>query len=191
MHVLTLLPSLHRSKFPLKVLRGHHNSPPDMDPLSITTAVVASLQVACSILSCCYSLRTEMQKIPWTLIQIIDDVRDLRNLIETAESILGKNDSSDQPGISESLVDSIKPVMATCLTELQAIEQKIRPQDVETLLGSKRKTLLQAASWRLKGDEARESILGLQRCKASLNLVISSHNSYVGQIHIVHSRCHY
>ncbi|KAI8724287.1 NACHT domain-containing protein [Fusarium sp. LHS14.1] len=152
-----------------------------MDPLSITTAVVASVQVACSILSCCYSVRTEMRKIPWTLIQIIDEVRDLRNLMETVESILGKDKTSDQPGTSETLADSIKPVVATCLAELRAIESRIRPRDVETLLDSKRKALLQALTWRLKGDEAKESILGLQRCKTSLNLAISSYNSLIAQ----------
>jgi hypothetical protein len=156
-----------------------------MDPLSITAAVVASLQVACSILSCCYSVRTEMRRIPWTLIQIIEEVRDLRNLIETIESVLGKNDSSNQLGTSGRLVDSIKPVMASCLAELRAVERRIQPRDVDTLLGSKRKALLQTLTWRLKGDEAKESILGLQRCKTSLNLAVSSHNSYVERINIV------
>ena len=118
-----------------------------------------------------------MRKIPRTLIQIIDEVRDLRNLIETIESVLVKNDSSNQPGISKRLVDSIKPVMASCLAELRAVERRIQPKDVETLLGSKRKALLQTLTRRLKGDEVKESILGLQRCKTSLNLAISSHNS--------------
>lgn len=118
-----------------------------------------------------------MRKIPWTLIQIIDEVRDLRNLMETVESVLGKNETSDQPGTPENLADSIKPVVATCLAELRAVESRIRPRDVETLLDSKRKALLQALTWRLKGDEAKESILGLQRCKTSLNLAISSHSS--------------
>ncbi|RMJ16674.1 hypothetical protein CDV36_003668 [Fusarium kuroshium] len=146
-----------------------------MDPLSITTAVVASLQVASSILSHCYSVRTEMRKIPGTLIQIIDEVRTLRNLMETVESIVDKK--SDRPGISEDTDDPIKPVIATCLSELQAVERRIRPQDIEELLGSRRKAFLQTLTWRLKGDEAKESILSLQRCKASLNLAISSHNS--------------
>ncbi|RSL60738.1 hypothetical protein CEP54_006563 [Fusarium duplospermum] len=152
-----------------------------MDPLSITTAVVASVQVACSILSCCYSVRTEMRKIPWTLIQIMDEVRDLRNLMETVESVLGKVETSDQPRSSEKLADNIKPVIATCLAELRAVESRIIPRDVETLLDSKRKALLQALTWRLKGDEAKESVLGLQRCKASLNLAISSNNSLMVQ----------
>ncbi|KAJ4324089.1 hypothetical protein N0V84_004055 [Fusarium piperis] len=148
-----------------------------MDPLSITTALVASLQVASSILSHCYSVRTEMRKMPGTLIQIIDEVRALRNLMETVESILDKNETSDQKGTSETPTDNIKRVIATCLTELQTVERRIRPVDVEAILGSTRKTLLQTLTWRLKGDEAKESILGLQRCKASLNLAITCHNS--------------
>ncbi|RSM04434.1 hypothetical protein CEP52_006831 [Fusarium oligoseptatum] len=178
LQVLEFCKSLSGLEFPRRRYETTDRKPPlSMDPLSITTAVVASLQVASSILSHCYSVRTEMRKIPGTLIQIIDEVRTLRNLMETVESILDKNEISDQPGTSEQRGDSIKPVIATCLSELQAVERRIRPQDIEELLGSRRKAFLQTLTWRLKGDEAKESILSLQRCKASLNLAISSHNS--------------
>ncbi|KAM6532634.1 hypothetical protein FALCPG4_005688 [Fusarium falciforme] len=102
--------------------------------------------------------------------------------MERVESVLGKDETSDQPGTPEKQADSIKPVVATCLAELRAVESRIRPRDVETLLDSKGKALLQAMAWRLKGDEAKESILGLQRCKTSLNLAISSHNSKLDEL---------
>lgn len=102
-----------------------------------------------------------MRMMPGTLVQIIDEVRTLRNLMETVESILDKNGASDQPRTSEKLGNGIKPVIASCLAEFQAVERRIRPQDVEELLGSRRKALLQTLTWRLKGDEAKESNLSL------------------------------
>lgn len=152
-----------------------------MDPLSITTAVVASLQVACSILSTCYSVRAQMRKIPGTLIQILNEVRDLRDLIETIESVLDQRQSSNdtdptQLETSERLADVISPAVANCLSELQIIESRIRLEQVDVLLESKRKAFVQSLTWRLKGDDAKESIASLRRCKAALNLAISSHN---------------
>jgi hypothetical protein len=152
-----------------------------MDPLSITTAAVACLQASFSILSWCYSVRTEMQNAPGTLIQIIEEVRDLRNLIETIEPTLRiKNDSGDK-GIghqtSEQVSNNISPVIVNCLAELQTLESRIRPERIDALLESKGKALLQALTWRLKGNDAKQSIANLQRCKASLNLAINSHNS--------------
>lgn len=153
-----------------------------MDPLSITTAVVACLQTSFSILSWWYSVRTEMRTLPYTLIQIIEEVRDLRNLMETIEPILTRDEDSDntdaaQQDISQKISESIKPVIVNCLSELQILQDRIRIEKVETMLESKKKALLQSLIWRLKGNEAKESIVNLQRCKASLNLAMSSNNS--------------
>jgi hypothetical protein len=153
-----------------------------MDPLSISMAVITSLQVACSILSCCYSIRTEMKNAPWTLIRIIEETRDLRNLIETIEVILNKTEprnSFDQSKLesSQTLSTSIKPLIQNCLTELQALESRIHPDRVAALLDSKRKALLQTILWRLKGDEGKQSIANLQRCREALSLALHSHNS--------------
>lgn len=158
-----------------------------MDPLSITAGVVASLQVACSVLGYCYGVRSQMQKMPWTLIQIIEEVRNLRNLIEALESILCGGEFSDNPGNhsaqkSETLPRGIEPIISDCLAELRRLETRIRPEMVDLVLGSKRKALTQALSWRLKGDDAKESIRSLQRCKDALNLALNSHNSLVIQL---------
>lgn len=150
-----------------------------MDPLSVTTAVVGILQAACSILSFCYSVRTEMRNIPWSLIQIIGEVRDLRNLIETIEAVLDKSSSHFKPDkveASNELSDTITPVLSNCLAELQNLQNRIRPDRVDALLSSRRKAFLQSLSWNLGNDDAKESIKSLKRCKAALNLAINFHN---------------
>ncbi|EXK83840.1 hypothetical protein FOQG_11998 [Fusarium oxysporum f. sp. raphani 54005] len=153
-----------------------------MDPLSITTAVLACLQTSFSILSCCYSLRAEMRTIPHTMIEIMEEVRSLRNLMEILEPVLhGKEalDDKDSPqqAASQGLSNTIMPVIEKCLSELRALQERIHPERVKAILESKRKALLQTVTWRLKGSEAHDAIFNLQKCRASLNLVISSHNS--------------
>jgi len=115
-----------------------------------------------------------MRKIPWTLIQVIEEVRDLRNVIEAVQSALDKEDSSGEK--TNSLEEIVEPAIAMCLAELRALEVRIRPEHVSALLESTSKLLLRSTIWRLKANDASESIASLQRCKASLNLAISSHN---------------
>lgn len=153
-----------------------------MDPLSIATGVITSLQVASSILSFCYDVRAGMNKIPWSMIQVIEEVRDLRNLIEGISSVFDREDAlhemdAGQVEISQRLSETTRPAISTCVAELRALESRIKPEDVESLLGSKRKAFLQSFKWRLKGDEAKEAVANLQRCKATLNVAISSNNS--------------
>lgn len=150
-----------------------------MDPLSITTAVVGTLQVSCSILSFCYSVRTEMYKIPWTLFQIIEEVRELRNLIEKIEIIFERFSGSlqsDQVEASKKLSETIEPVISNCLAELRSLENRIRPEHIDALLSSRRKRLLQSISWHIQTNDAKESIKCLKKCKAALSLALNSHN---------------
>jgi uncharacterized membrane protein YfbV (UPF0208 family) len=157
-----------------------------MDPLTVTTGVIACLQTTCSILTWCYGIRADMKAIPLTLIEIINEVRDLRNVIETIESAWSKCDRSEKNDLGPTqnllgLSSVISPIIANCLSELQDLENRVRPEQVHTLLGSRRKVLLQSLIWRLKGNEAKEYITRLQRCKAALTLAITSDTSYVQQ----------
>ena len=110
-----------------------------------------------------------MRSAPWTLIQVIEEVRDFRNVIEALQSVLDRDQSSLGPAeqalpqSAEGVHDSIMPSLATCLAEFQFLEQKIKPQHVSSLLESRRKALISAVTWRLKGSDAKESVARLQR----------------------------
>jgi hypothetical protein len=157
-----------------------------MDPLTVTTGVIACLQTTCSILTWCYGIRADMKSIPSTLIEIINEVRDLRNVIETIEYAWSKGNRSDRNGLGPTqnplgIPSAISPIIANCLSELRDLENRVRPEQVHTLLMSKRKVLLQSLIWRLKGNEAKEYITRLQQCRAALTLAITSDTSYVQQ----------
>ncbi|RBA09666.1 hypothetical protein FPRO05_05602 [Fusarium proliferatum] len=123
----------------------------------------------------------------WKALLTREEVRDLRNLIETIEPILGSqrdpdNEDAGHRETSRLMSHSIRPVVLSCLSELQTLESMIRPKQVDALLESKGKALLESLSWRLKGNDVTQSIANLQRCKTSLNLVISSHNSNIERL---------
>lgn len=125
-----------------------------------------------------------MKSIPFTLIEIINEVRDLRNVIETIESAWSTVDRSQRNNLGPTqntlgLASAIIPIIANCLSELRDLENRVRPEQIHTLLESKRKVLLQSLIWRLKGNEAKEYIARLKRCKAALTLAITSDTSYV------------
>ncbi|KAK7448602.1 hypothetical protein Landi51_06278 [Colletotrichum acutatum] len=144
--------------------------------------VLAALQVASSILSFCYDVRSGMKKIPWSLIQIIEEVRDVRNLIEAVQSVLDQGNLVESPvpdhgDTSLELSAKIQPALATCLSQLQALEAQIKPELIANLLDSKTKALLNSMTWKLKLNDTKESIANLQRCKEGLQLAITSHNA--------------
>ncbi|KAK0378058.1 hypothetical protein CLIM01_04604 [Colletotrichum limetticola] len=153
-----------------------------MDPLSISMGVLAALQVASSILAFCYDVRSGMKKITWSLIQIIEEVRDVRNLIEAVQSVLDQGNLVESPvpdhgDTSLELSAKIKPALATCLSQLQALEARIKPELIPNLLDSKTKALVNSISWKLKLNDTKEFIANLQRCKEGLQIAITSHNA--------------
>ena len=153
-----------------------------MDPLSITGGVIAVLQATNSVLTLCYKIREGIRKTPWTFIQIIEETRDLRNIIEAIqlaldEPALSKEENSAQYRAAQDLSDFTKGPLSACLEELLAIESKIQPRSVERCLEYKRKALIHSIGWQLKEGEAMESIARLERCKNSLSLAINSHSS--------------
>ncbi|KAK1503037.1 hypothetical protein CTAM01_05026 [Colletotrichum tamarilloi] len=144
--------------------------------------VLAALQVASSILAFCYDVRSGMKKITWSLIQIIEEVRDVRNLIEAVQSVLDQGNLVESPvpdhgDTSLELSAKIKPALATCLSQLQALEARIKPELIPNLLDSKTKALVNSISWKLKLNDTKEFIANLQRCKEGLQLAITSHNA--------------
>jgi len=146
---------------------------------------MASLQVACSVLTFCYDLRATMRRIPWSLIQVIEEVRDLRNLIEAISTVLDKkhrcSGKTEWIGVEDldelPMSDNITSVLATCLEELRFLESRVRPEHVQDALESRHKAFVQSLSWRMKDNETKESIVRLQRCKTALSLAISASNS--------------
>lgn len=146
-----------------------------MDPLSLSASILAVLGATTSLLSVCYGIRRGLRSAPWALIQIIEETRDLRNIVEALQSTLDGNDQVIGPS-TELFGNAIRAPLAACLAEVSSLESKIQPSSLESIMKSKKSAMLHAVTWHLKDGEARESIARLDRCKNSLVLAITSKN---------------
>jgi hypothetical protein len=153
-----------------------------MDPLSITAGIIAVLQATCSLLSVCYDFRAAVRKAPSSLHRVIEEIRDLRNILESLQRI---SDDIYSPGKTnpeikvsfERLCESDKGPLATCLQELAALEAKIIPASYVGSSVSQRKALIRILGWRLRDREVKASLERLERCKKTLSLAITADQS--------------
>jgi hypothetical protein len=154
-----------------------------MDPLSVTASILTVLESASALLAVCYDIRAGLRKVPWGLIQIIEETRDLRNIVEAVQSAVDGCDEHDSSteGHAKSqaaiiLCDSIKAPLVSCLAELSSLDAKIKPPSLNEIMESKRKAVRHAFEWHLNDRDVQESLARLERCKNSLNMAINSQN---------------
>jgi hypothetical protein len=148
-----------------------------MDPLSITASIIAVLQATTAVLSVCYDYRSAIKHHPWGLAKAIDEVRDLRNVLESLEKIATKFDESSatDPRLSNLrlLCNQETGPLQGCLAELHQLEKKITSPKWSNQLGKKRKALIQAIGWQVKDVDVQQSLQHLNRFKMTLSLALS------------------
>jgi hypothetical protein len=147
-----------------------------MDPLSISASIIAVLQATSAVVSICYDYSSAVKGSSWELLKIIDEVRDLRNVLETLERLARQEESSNSAkGRLPSLRLLCEPktgLLAQCVMELNDLDKKLRPPGYP--VGSKRRALIQASSWPLKKGAAEKTLVNIGRLKATLTLAITA-----------------
>jgi hypothetical protein len=157
-----------------------------MDPLSVTASVIACLQAASSVISVCLDYRTALKQAPWGLTKAIEDVRDLRNILETLEGLTYRTDgqifeagSDDKrQWASLQLLCSDHGPLQNCAVELNRLEKKLCTPKWTQSLGTKRKALIQVVGWRIKDSDIRESLETIGRYKATITLALTADEVY-------------
>ena len=142
-----------------------------MDPLSVTAGVVAVLQAANAVISLCYDFRAAIKNSPWALTRILDEVRDLRNVLETIEQL---SPGAEERPLLQMLIDPKYSPLTACFYELSALEQKINVTSNTTWPFKKRIALAKAISWKLNENEVKECLAKIERCKSTLSLAITA-----------------
>jgi NACHT domain len=149
-----------------------------MDPLSITASVIAVLQAASTVVAVCYDFRAAINTQPWALSRIINSINELRLILNRLEQIANESESNlDETSMSRltdlEVLCQEGGAVKNCLEELKALEKKLIPGNWAGKDGSKRRSLIQSIGWQLKGKEAEEILLQLDRCKGTLNLALA------------------
>lgn len=150
-----------------------------MDPLSISASIIAVLQATNSVVSLCYDFRAALKKAPWSLTRIIEDVKDLRGVLETLDRLV--ETTNDKPGadakkrpVFQLLCEPETGPLASCLRELAYLERKIASSSCVGKTGSKGRAFIQAVSWQLKDQDAMQCLERIERCKSSLALALTA-----------------
>jgi hypothetical protein len=149
------------------------------DPLSISASIIAVLQATNSVVSLCYGFRAALKKAPWSLTRIIDQVKDLRNTLETLDRLADTIDDrspeeAKKRPVFRLLCEPKEGPLATCLRELAYLEEKIMSSSRFGNTGSKRRAFIQAVGWQLNDRDAMLCLERIERCKSSLNLAITA-----------------
>jgi hypothetical protein len=150
-----------------------------MDPLSITASIIAILQATNSIISICYDVKAALKQEPWSLTRIMDEVKDLRTVLETLERLASRLDDpnsmdSKRKPVLEILCEPEMGPLARCIRELTFLEDKITSSNRMGSSGTKRRAFLQAMGWQLKDQDAKLCLERIERCKSTLNLAITA-----------------
>lgn len=153
-----------------------------MDPLSISTSIITLLQATTAIISICYNFRAALKNTPWSLTNIIEELKCLRNILESLEELA---QNLDEPSglrnrpIFKLLSNPENGALAICLRELSVLDKKIKSSAFVGITGLKRKAALQALGWQLRDKDAKECLERIDRCKNTLSIALTGDEAYV------------
>jgi hypothetical protein len=157
-----------------------------MDPLSVTASIIACLQAASSVISVCLDYRAALNQAPWGLTKAIEDVRDLRNILEALEDLACPADAQNSTVESDKrrqraslqLLCSSDGPLQNCASELIRLEKKLCRPRWGGNLGRKRKALIQAVGWQVKDSDVKQSLETIGRYKATITLALTADEVY-------------
>lgn len=151
-----------------------------MDPLSISASIIAVIQAANKALSVCFDIRAALNKAPWALVRVLEETKDLRNILEALFTAVDEQNSlTPVPDniVLDKLPNTILDSLNSCLSSLLYLDGKLRK--LETFAGphSKRAAFIAALCWQFQEHDAHDCLQKIERCKSSLILAIASHQS--------------
>lgn len=144
-----------------------------MDPLSTVASIIAVLQAAACVISICYDIRAARRQPPKSLVRVVQEVRGVRDVIETIQVLLDDTAESSSLLKSGQWVGHLASTLANILSELQDLESKIQPLTFPASTPSRRQAVLSVLGWRLKEFDAQKAIQRLHNYKTTLSLALS------------------
>ncbi len=149
-----------------------------MDGLSVAANVIAVLQVANSVISICYDFRAALKKSPWALTRVLDEITDLRGILEAIERV---STADTQLPNSKLLVETCNLThgpLSTCMAALNHLEGLLGSSTLGNSTISRWRALSQAVTWQFKDKEITGILETVDRCKNTLKLAVSTEEWY-------------
>jgi hypothetical protein len=150
-----------------------------MDPLSVAAGIIAVLQATNTVISVCYDFRAAVKEAPWSLTRILDEIKDLRNVLETLERLVDRLDYIESKYIENRpallmLHNSQDSPLASCLRELGCLQNKIDSSCRTGQPGSRIRAFTKALKWQLQDHDATLCLGRIERCKTTLKLAMTA-----------------
>ena len=148
-----------------------------MDGLSAAASVIAVLQAANCIISICYDFRAALKHQPWALTQCLDELIELRTVLERLERLSRDSAPPRPPSASKQrclqlLCDDENGALTFCSRELARLENLFTVSGSPQRATSKRRAFAQAVQWKLRDHDVKACLARLERCKATLSLAL-------------------
>lgn len=146
-----------------------------MDPLSISANIITLIQATNEVVAFCFNYAAAAKGAPWALSKMIDELKSLRNVLESIEQLSRSGDGTDPATTSQ--LGTIKALCGTegdrIAKELKYLDEKLRPPTWASRDGSKRKAFAEALIWPLKEGEIKSSLQSIERYKSTLGLALT------------------
>ena len=154
-----------------------------MDPLSVTSSVIAVLQATEAVISVCCNYRSSVRGSSWEVSRILEEARSLRNVLRILEEIADKAETADTT--HQSRLSALKLLcspdtgtLSGCCAELETLNRKIAPPAWSGPAGSKRRGLVEALNWPLKKKDTEKVLERISRFKETINLAVVADQMY-------------
>lgn len=145
-----------------------------MDPLSVVGAFIAVLQISGTIISHCYDYRKSLKSAPRDLARVLDEVSDLRNVLERLVRLIDDEVASGRgylPSV-EQMTRKNGP-LERCQSDLESINASL-----ESPL-SEWKAFRKRLAWPLQEKDLLKSLETIKRTKSLIESALMIDNSYV------------
>lgn len=154
-----------------------------MDPLSAAASILAILQVTSKVVSICYDYRAAAKDSSWELPRVIEEVKSLRNVLETLEKLAHEMEGpgADARARLPTLQILCKPrtgdeggLLDMCFEELNRLRDKLTPPKWMGPTGSKRQAIGQVLRWPLNKTDTIKMLETIGRFRDLLTLALTA-----------------
>jgi Fungal N-terminal domain of STAND proteins len=150
-----------------------------MDPLSVTASIITVLQAANQVVSICYDYAAAGKGSSWGLPRVIDELKNLRNVLESLEQLSQAAAGTDPAARSRlpnltSLCDPNHGPLVSCRKELNRLSEKLSTPAWASHYGPRRKSLVQSLRWPLKEGDTKKTLEDIERFKTILGLALTA-----------------
>jgi hypothetical protein len=151
-----------------------------MDPLSITSGVIAIIQISTGIVSICSDYVRDVKDAPSDLRKIMVEIAAVKGIFEALSLLLAPTGddhlAGSQENDNERSYSFLRDPIAGCARELTALDALFPKAEDRSCDGKRRKCILSLRSlaWPLKAHHAKKHLDDISRYKATISLALTT-----------------